>query len=222
MRKLLLVDDDETLALLLKALMAQHGYDLAWADRPSKGMALLAEKPDLLLLDVMLPERSGFEVCKELRATGNQIPIIMLTARGDAADRVGGLKLGADDYLPKPFDHLELMARVEAVLRRQPVAAEEPAAGSGLDRDRRTLRLGGREIVLTAMEYRLLDALTGTPGRVYSRGELISMLDEAGTLESFDRAIDSHISRLRTKIESDPRNPRHLHTVRGMGYRFQW
>jgi DNA-binding response OmpR family regulator len=219
-RKLLLVDDDATLAMLLKALMAQHGYDLAWADRPSKGLEMLADGPELLLLDVMLPERSGFELCQELRAAGNETPIIMLTARGAAADRVGGLKLGADDYLAKPFDHLELVARVEAVLRRRP--AQAVPAGNGLDRDRRTLRLAGREIVLTAMEYRLVDALVSAPGRVFARSELMSLLDDAGALESFDRAIDSHISRLRNKLELDARNPEHLVTVRGMGYRFQW
>ncbi|MDB5100086.1 MAG: two component transcriptional regulator, winged helix family [Cyanobacteria bacterium RYN_339] len=220
MRKILLIDDDETLAMLLKALLEQHGYDLHWGDRPSKGMALLKSvRPELLLLDVMLPEKNGFDVVKELREQGDTTPIIMLTARGAAPDRIGGLKLGADDYLAKPFDHLELVARVEAVLRRTP-AAESPS--NGLDRERRTLRLGGTEFALTSMEYRLLDALTSAPGRVYSRTELMGLLDEAGALESFDRAIDSHMSRLRNKIEADPRNPRHLMTSRGMGYRFQW
>jgi DNA-binding response OmpR family regulator len=193
---------------------------MAWGDRPSRGLALLkSQRPELLLLDVMLPEKNGFDVVKELREAGDTTPIIMLTARGAAPDRIGGLKLGADDYVPKPFDHLELVARVEAVLRRTP-AAESPA--NGLDRDRRTLRLGGREHALTAMEYRILEALTSAPGRVYSRTELMGLLDEAGALESFDRAIDSHMSRLRSKIEEDPRNPRHLLTARGMGYRFQW
>jgi DNA-binding response OmpR family regulator len=219
-RKILLIDDDETLAMLLKALLEQHGYDMLWGDRPSRGLALLkAQRPELLLLDVMLPEKNGFDVVKELREQGDTTPIIMLTARGTAPDRIGGLKLGADDYLAKPFDHLELVARVEAVLRRTP-ASESPA--NGLDRDRRTLRLAGREYALTSMEYRLLDALTSAPGRVYSRTELMGLLDEAGALESFDRAIDSHMSRLRNKIEEDPRNPQHLLTARGMGYRFQW
>lgn len=219
MRKIMLVDDDATLAMLLKALLAQHGFDLIWADRPSRALQMLAERPELLLLDIMLPERDGFTFCQDLREGGNQTPIIMLTARGAAADRVNGLKLGADDYLPKPFDHLELVARVEAVLRRRP---QELDPGNGIDRDRRTLRIGGREVALTAMEYRLVEALVGAPGRVFSRSELIAMLDDAGAAESFDRAIDSHISRLRNKIELDGRNPLHLLTVRGMGYRFQW
>lgn len=219
MRKLLLIDDDQTLAMLLQALLAQHGFELAWADRPSTGKAMLAAGPELVLLDVMMPEQNGFEVCRELRAQGVKTPIIMLTARGADDDRITGLKLGADDYLPKPFNHLELLARIEAVLRRSPPVA---AATNVLDRDRRSLRLDGREIALTAMEYRLMEALAGNPGRVYSRNALIELLDEAGAAESFDRAIDSHVSRLRNKIEANPREPKHLLTVRGLGYRFEW
>lgn len=219
MRKLLMIDDDQTLAMLLKALLAQSGFDLIWADRPSTGLPLLADRPELLLLDVMLPEQNGFEVCRQLRAQGDQTPIIMLTARGEDTDRITGLNIGADDYLPKPFNHLELIARIEAVLRRRP-PAESP--GNGLDRDRRTLWLGGRAIPLTAMEYRLLEILTNRPGRTYTRAEMMDLLDETGSLESFERAIDSHVSRLRSKLEADPRNPRHLITVRGVGYRFEW
>lgn len=221
MRKILLIDDDETLAMLLKALLAQNGYELAWADRPSKGLAMLADQPELLLLDVMMPEQNGFEVCKQVREAGDQTPIIMLTARGADDDRITGLRLGADDYLPKPFNHLELLARIEAVLRRRPAAPAVSTANT-LDRDRRVLRVSGREIPLTAMEYRLLDALVGHAGRTYSRAELMDLLDDAGAAESFDRAIDSHISRLRNKVEENPKSPRHLVTVRGMGYRFQW
>jgi DNA-binding response OmpR family regulator len=147
----------------------------------------------------------------------------MLTGRGGDQDRIQGLNLGADDYLPKPFNHLELLARVTAVLRREARAEPEAApAGSRLDHDRRTLRLEGREFALTVTEYKMLTTLTNAPGRVFSRGELIEALDEAGVSDSFDRAIDSHVSRLRSKIEADARNPRHLHTVRGMGYRFTW
>ncbi|MFN3431182.1 MAG: response regulator transcription factor [Candidatus Sericytochromatia bacterium] len=219
MRKLLLIDDDQTLAMLLKALMAQHGFELAWADRPSTGRVMLADRPELLLLDVMMPEQNGFEVCRQLRAEGNRTPIIMLTARGADDDRINGLKLGADDYLAKPFNHLELIARVEAVLRRLPT--HEPR-GDKLDPDRRVLRIGGREVPLTTMEYRLMEAMAGHPGRAYSRTELMDLLDETGAIESFDRAIDSHVSRLRNKIEPSPKEPRHLLTVRGLGYRFQW
>lgn len=222
MRKLLMIDDDQTLAMLLRSVLAQEGFDLLWADRPSKGIAMLAERPELLLLDVMLPELDGFEVVKRLRDAGEQTPIIMLTGKGGDADRIRGLNLGADDYLAKPFNHLELLARVGAVLRRRPAAEAASPAADRLDKDRRTLFLGGTEFSLTATEYRLLEALTGAPGRVFSRAELMDAMDEAGAVEAFDRAIDSHVSRLRSKIEADPRHPKHLFTVRGMGYRFQW
>lgn len=226
MPRLLMIDDDRTLAMLLRSVLAAHGYELDWADRPSSGLPKLQQHPDLLLLDVMLPERDGFDVCRELRAAGNPIPIIMLTGRGADTDRIQGLKLGADDYLPKPFNHLELIARVEAVLRRQgawntPVTPA-PVPTDRLDHARRTLWLAGREYPLTAAEFRLLETLTAAPGRVFSRNELMASLDEAGASEAFDRAIDSHISRLRNKIEKDARHPQHLHTLRGMGYRFTW
>jgi DNA-binding response OmpR family regulator len=223
MTRLLLIDDDRTLAMLLRSVLLEHGYELDWADRPSTGLAKLDTRPDLLLLDIMLPEQNGFDICQRLRAAGNGIPIIMLTARGEDNDRIKGLKLGADDYLAKPFNHLELIARIEAVLRRQGRWRANPSdTNNRLDHARRTLWLAGNEHILTATEFRLLETLTAAPGRVFSRQELMEALDEAGAIEAFDRAIDSHISRLRSRIEADARNPQHLHTVRGMGYRFTW
>ncbi len=218
-RKLLLIDDDYDLAELLRDFLARHGYVLDWADRPSEGMKRLEERPDLILLDIMLPESDGFEVCRRIRASGSSVPVIMLTARGDDADRIRGLRGGADDYLPKPFNPLELLARVEAVLRRVPPA--EPAA-RGLDPDRRCFVLDGRDIPLTPSEYRILEAMVEHPGRAFTRDQLLDLLDEAGAVESFDRAIDIHVSRLRAKLEEDPKQPRHLLTVRGVGYRFEW
>lgn len=219
LRKLLLIDDDQTLAFILQTYLAQHGFELAWADRPSKGLAMLTEKPELLLLDVMLPERDGFEVCRQLREAGDVTPIIMLTGKGSDLDRIYGLDSGADDYLAKPFNHRELVSRIEAVLRRH---APTPHAENSLDLARRSLRLDGREIPLTAAEFRLFRALAQNPGRIYSRNELLDLMDDAGVSESYDRAIDSHISRLRAKIETNPREPKHLLTVRGLGYRFEW
>jgi DNA-binding response OmpR family regulator len=219
LRRLLLIDDDPRLATILTAYLRQHGFELAWADRPSKGLVLLADRPELILLDVMLPERDGFEVCRHLRVTGDLTPIIMLTGRGADDDRIHGLDLGADDYLPKPFNHRELVSRIEAVLRRRLPA---PIAQDGLDAERRLLCLDGREIPLTAMEFKLLEHMATRPGRVFARGELISLVDETGASESFDRAIDSHIFRLRSKIEADPKAPSRLLTVRGIGYTFQW
>jgi DNA-binding response OmpR family regulator len=183
-------------------------------------MALLREAPDLILLDVMLPERDGFEVCRDLRRAGDVTPVIMLTARGDDLDRIRGLNLGADDYLPKPFNPLELLARVEAVLRRAP--GDGTARGDGLDPDQRTFCIARRQVPLTPSEYRIMEAMTRSPGRAFSRDQLLGLLDDAGAIESFDRAIDIHISRLRSKIEIDTRRPRHLLTVRGVGYRFEW
>lgn len=216
-RKLLLIDDDGALAQLLADFVGRQGYSLDWADRPSQGFERLAARPDLILLDVMLPEYDGFEFCRRLRASDNAVPVLMLTARGDDLDRIRGLQIGADDYLPKPFNPAELMARVEAILRRA-----APAAGKGLDPDQHVLHLAEKTVALTPTEYRLLEVLTAAPGRAFSRSQLLERLDEAGISESFDRAIDIHISRLRSKVEEDPKRPRHLITVRGMGYRFEW
>lgn len=221
-RKLLLIDDDQDLADLLRDFLARHGYALDWAERPSEGLKRLSEHPDLVLLDVMLPEADGFEVCRKLRDAGSSVPVIMLTARGDDTDRIRGLRTGADDYLPKPFNPLELLARIEAVLRRVPAVAPTPLPSRGLDPDKRMIRLDDREIPLTPMEYRLLEAMARQPGRAFTRDQLLDLMDDAGAVESFDRAIDIHISRLRAKLEADPKQPQHLLTVRGVGYRFEW
>jgi len=218
-RKLLLIDDDADLADLLREFLRRNAYAMTWADRPSRGWEELAAGTDLVLLDVMLPEYDGFEFCRRLREQGHRVPVIMLTARGDDLDRIHGLRTGADDYLPKPFNPVELLARVEAVLRRMPVALP---TGSRLDPDRRVLVLADREIGLTPTEFKLLEALMAVPGRAFSRSRLLELLDEAGESDSFDRAIDIHVSRLRGKLEPDPKQPRHLLTVRGLGYRWAW
>lgn len=216
---ILLIDDDRELAELLGDFLKLQGYRMDWAERPSVGMERLKDRPDLLLLDVMLPEQDGFAVCQGLREAGSKLPIIMLTARGDDLDRIRGLKSGADDYLPKPFNPLELLARIEAVLRRSP---PQESVSDGMDPDRRVLRIGPRQVPLTPSEYRMIEAMSAHPGRVYTRDHLLGLMDEAGAVESFDRAIDIHISRLRFKIEENPKQPQHLLTVRGVGYRFQW
>ena len=221
---LLLIDDDADLAALLTDYLGRHGYRLVWADRPSVGMLRLTDDPPrLVLLDVMLPERDGFAVCHDLRETGTTVPIIMLTAKGDDDDRIQGLQLGADDYLPKPFNPKELLARIQAVLRR---SASQPAvvpAGPTvrLDASSRSVIVADRSVSVTPAEYKLLERLLDPPGVVLSRTQLLDALDEAGACDSFDRAIDLHISRLRHKLEADPKRPRHLLTVWGVGYRFQ-
>jgi two-component system phosphate regulon response regulator OmpR len=215
---LLLIDDDADLAGLLQDFLGRQGYDVRWADRPSAGRAaMLAQTTRLLLLDVMLPEQDGFAVLQDLRAGGSTLPVIMLTAKGDDDDRIRGLQSGADDYLPKPFNHKELLARIEAVLRR---VAPPSAPGVRLDPDLRTLVLPDRQVRLTPTEYKLLDRLLYPPGIVLSRAQLLDALDETGASDSFDRAIDLHISRLRQKLEIDPKHPQHLLTVWGIGYRF--
>ena len=222
MTRLLLIDDDRDLARLLKAYLGRQGYELDWADRPSTGVAKIAARPDLVLLDVMLPERDGFAVCKEIRANGDAVPIIMLPAKADAGERVLGLRTGADDYVAKPFEPLELLARIEAVLRRSGKQQGAPPPANGLDADRKVLCVSGREVPLTLSEFRMLEIMTATPGKLFTRDRLLDALDEVGSLEASDRAIDVHVSRLRLKIEPDPRQPRHMITVRGMGYRFEW
>lgn len=221
-RRLLLIDDDQDLAELLRDFLARHGYALDWADRPSAAMQRLDARPDLVLLDIMLPEADGFEICRRIRASGSEVPVIMLTARGDDADRIRGLRGGADDYLPKPFNPLELLARIEAVLRRIPPAPPSEPSAKGLDPDRRSLWLDGREVPLTPSEYRIMEAMVPQPGRAFTRDQLLELMDEAGAVDSFDRAIDIHVSRLRAKLEDDPKQPKHLLTVRGVGYRFEW
>ncbi|MBI6545749.1 MAG: response regulator transcription factor [Cyanobacteria bacterium NC_groundwater_1444_Ag_S-0.65um_54_12] len=226
-KKLLLIDDDQELAHLLEDFLSCHGYTLWWSDRLSAAHDHLLQQPDLILLDIMLPEQSGFEVCSKLRSAGNPTPIIMLTARNADPDKIHGLRLGADDYLPKPFNPLELLARIEAVLRRTGLPETKQAqwledySGPRLDPDRRMLYLADREVVLTPYEYRLLEAMIAAPGRVFSRDQMLDLLDDTGTYDSFDRAIDIHVSRLRNKIEANPRQPEHLITVRGVGYRFE-
>jgi DNA-binding response OmpR family regulator len=190
------------------------------------GLARLAENGfDALILDVMLPDLDGFEVCRRVRAGQHaaDIPIVMLTARGEELDRILGLELGADDYLPKPFNPRELVARLRAVLRRRGGAS----AASGvkrfgrleIDRDAREVRLDGEVRPLTSHQFALLCALSERPGRVLSRDDLMQAV-RGSSLEAFDRSIDVHVSRIRAAIEDDPKHPRRVLTVRGAGYVF--
>jgi len=233
MRRLLVVDDDPDLAGLLSTFLERHGYAVEVRGNGhdlEEYVVGSASVPDLLLLDVMLPGRDGFTLCRDLRARGLSIPIVMLTGRGDDLDRIRGLRLGADDYLPKPFNPHELLARIEAVLRRSGAQAlvrtlevtESAVVTNQFDGDERTLWLEGRSYVLTPTEARLIEVMTASPGRTFTRDQLLDALDVAGAHDVYDRAIDVQISRLRAKIEPHPRRPRHLHTVRGLGYRFTW
>jgi two-component system phosphate regulon response regulator OmpR len=200
------------------------GFHVEMRPDAGSGLALLRrERFDALLLDVMLPDLDGFEVCRRVRAASD-VPILMLTARGDETDRVVGLELGADDYLPKPFSPRELLARLRAILRRRGSADLEraPSLRFGrleIDRAARRVRLAGEERHLTSHQFALLLALAESAGRVLSRDALMERV-RGESLEAFDRSIDVHVSRIRAAIEDDPRHPRRILTIRGAGYVF--
>ncbi len=219
---ILIIDDDTKLTTLLRGYLEKFGMAVESASDPEKGLAMLKKSlPDLVILDIMLPGMDGFEVCRRIRKN-HTVPIIMLTARGDVADRIVGLELGADDYLPKPFEPRELVARIQSVLRRSADAHEGRSIAAGdlkIDLDGHGASLAGKKVDLTAMEFDLLTLFARNPGVVLDRDrifESIKGLDD----DSFDRSIDVLVSRLRAKLGDDPRNPRLLKTVRGAGYKF--
>jgi DNA-binding response OmpR family regulator len=222
--RILMIEDDRQLTAMLSEYLRPLGILVTAAASAGAGLQMLARDSfDALVLDVMLPDRDGFEVCRAVRAQSD-IPILMLTARGDETDRIVGLELGADDYLPKPFNPRELLARLRAILRRrtQPVAARSQIVRYGrleIDRDARAVRLDGEARVLTSYQFELLCALAANAGRVMSRDALMEKL-KGENLEAFDRSLDVHISRIRAAIEDDPKHPRRIITVRGAGYVF--
>ena len=219
----LLVEDDARLAAMVAEYLGRHELDVTVAPDGERGLAALRRgRFDVVLLDVMLPGVDGFEVCRRLRATPEwaALPVLMLTARGDDVDKIVGLELGADDYLAKPFNPRELVARIRAVLRRGTggaVRARFSAGALTIDYDAREVTLEGRRVGLTHHEFELLVALARANGRVLSREQLMDAL-RGEEYEAFDRSIDVHVSKLRAKIEADPRAPRYLKTVRGVGY----
>jgi two-component system, OmpR family, phosphate regulon response regulator OmpR len=222
--QVLMIEDDENLSAMLEAYLAPMGIALRAKATAEAGLAALADGHyDALILDVMLPDADGFDVCRRVRGDSD-IPILMLTARGEETDRIVGLELGADDYLPKPFNPRELLARLRAILRRRAGSAgpASPALRFGrleIDRDERSVRLDGDVRPMTAYQFDLLCALAERAGTVLSRDTLMERV-RGDTLEAFDRSIDVHISRIRNAIEDDPRKPRRIITVRGAGYVF--
>ncbi len=219
----LLVDDDAKLAQLVREYLSQHDFDVQVAPDGERGLTLLEKTPpDLVILDVMLPGIDGLEVCRRIRARPAlaQLPVLMLTAKGDDVDRIVGLELGADDYLAKPFNPRELLARARALLRR--VAHSDPhhrfsTGDLQIDFDAREVTAFGQRQVLTHFEFELLTHLARAAGRVLSREQLMDQL-KGQEFDSFDRSIDVHISKLRAKLERNPREPRYIKTVRGVGY----
>jgi len=222
--RILMIEDDDRLAAMLTRFLGENGFQAESQPDGSRGLAALRRTAfDALILDVMLPDTDGFEVCKRVRAESD-VPILMLTARGDAMDRIVGLELGADDYLPKPFNPRELLARLRAVLRRREglPGRSQPLLHFGdltIDREARTVKLRGRPCALTAYQFDLLRVLAENAGRVVSRETLMERL-QGSALGAFDRSIDVHVSRIRAAIEDDPRHPRRIRTVRGVGYLF--
>jgi two-component system, OmpR family, response regulator len=220
MPRLLLIDDDELLGPPLAAYFARAGFELQHATRPSAGLALLRSGGfDAAILDVMLPEMDGFELCRTIRKESD-VPIIMLTARGDVMDRVVGLELGADDYLPKPFEPRELLARVQTILRRVPAAASAARQlrfeGIEIDLDRRSVLRHGETIELTSTEFELLALLAAAPHKVFSRDDILEKLRGRSAEDIHSRAVDILVSRLRRKLE--PLDC--IHTLRNAGYTF--
>jgi two-component system alkaline phosphatase synthesis response regulator PhoP len=222
MSRILIVEDESAIASLLRDDLALEGYEVAVAgDGETALRATTSSAFDLVLLDVMLPGRDGFEVCREMRRAGLAMPIIMLTAKTQESDKVMGLEIGADDYVTKPFSPRELRARVKAVLRRASGEAPEVYRFGNVEVDfgRRELRCAGAPVEVTTIEFKLLSAFIRHRGRVLSREQL---LDEAWGHGVYvtDRAVDTHIVNVRRKIETDPSAPRYLVSVRGAGYRF--
>jgi DNA-binding response OmpR family regulator len=220
--RILLVDDDLRLAAMVAEYLGAAGYRVTAAPSAAVGFERLGAEPyDALVLDLSLPDMDGLEVCRRLRARWD-LPVLMLTARGDAMDRVVGLELGADDYLPKPFEPRELLARLRAILRRRNPSRKGSLLRFGrleIDRDARAMRLDGIERPLTSFQFALLVALAENAGRVLSREALMDLV-RGEKMDAFDRSIDVHVSRLRAAIEDDAKKPRRIVTVRGAGYVF--
>jgi DNA-binding response OmpR family regulator len=221
-QRVLLIEDDTRLAEMVSEYLGEAGFRVSVAAQGGSGLELLAREPfDAVVLDLTLPDMDGLEVCRQLRAKSDT-PVLMLTARGDATDRIVGLEIGADDYLPKPFEPRELLARLRAILRRKTYSSKNLILRFGrleIDRDARAVRLEGEARGLTGFQFALLVALAENAGRVLSREVLMDLL-KGETLEAFDRSIDVHVSRLRAAVEDDPKKPRRIITVRGAGYVF--
>jgi DNA-binding response OmpR family regulator len=223
MTDILLIDDDEKLGDLLGTFFNRFDLNLEVANDPETGLEMLAAKePDLVILDVMLPGQDGFEVCRTIRKT-SAVPIIMLTARGEVTDRIVGLEIGADDYMPKPFEPRELVARIQNVLRRSASSAPQGQQlhydGLEVDMERRGAQLDGDELDLTTMEYQLLALFASNPGRTFTRDEILNELRGIDA-QLFSRSVDILVSRLRQKLGDTAKQVRFIKTVWGTGYAF--
>lgn len=221
---ILVIDDDRDILRVLKANLELHKYNVATVESWTEGQkAISAKKPDILILDLMLPDGDGVEICRTLRKQYPSLPIVMLTAKDKISDKVIGLESGADDYVVKPFETLELIARIKACLRRaMPAAKEQITIGKlNIDYKRRIVKVKNREIILTPKEYDLLCLLISSRGSVLSREDIKKHLWKESKIYSWSRVIDVHIQHLRQKIEDNPSEPEYIITVSGIGYRFK-
>ncbi|HET9370355.1 MAG TPA: response regulator transcription factor [Vicinamibacterales bacterium] len=218
---MLIIDDDERLNALLTEYLGRFGFSVKATTHPESGLrALKADSPDLVVLDVMLPGMDGLALCRKIRET-SRVPIVMLTARGDVADRIVGLEVGADDYLPKPFEPRELVARMQAVLRRGSTQIDDVLKAGPIEMNwtTRVASLDGRPLALTAAEFELLGLLVRSRGRVLSRDRIVEDL-RGVDWEAYDRSIDVLVSRLRQKLGDQARQSKFIQTIRGVGYSF--
>nr|WP_216294454.1 response regulator transcription factor [Delftia acidovorans]MCA1069381.1 Transcriptional regulatory protein OmpR [Delftia acidovorans] len=237
---LLMIEDDTRLAQMVGDYLGNNGLQVTHMGDARSGLEQLqpadgvpgADLPDLVILDLMLPDMDGLEVCRRIRALPGpaaQVPVLMLTAKGDPMDRIIGLEIGADDYLPKPFEPRELLARIRAILRRRGGGGEGSAAGQAttalrfgsleIDRDARSVTVAGQPCELTSYQFDLLVTLAERAGRVLTRDQIMEAV-RGRELEAFDRSIDVHMGRIRAAIEADPKAPKRILTVRGVGYVF--
>ena len=228
MQELLMIEDDARLAGMVSDYLGQNGFGVGHAPDARSGLARLQTMGiDLVILDLMLPDMDGLQVCQRIRALPGvlgQVPVLMLTAKGDPMDRIIGLEMGADDYLPKPFEPRELLARIKAILRRKSappeVSSQVMQFGSlEIDRDARRVSVAGQACDLTSYQYDVLVALAERAGRVLTRDQIMEAV-RGRELEAFDRSIDVHMGRIRAAIEADPKAPQRILTVRGVGYVF--
>ncbi len=221
-QKVLVIDDDEKLNDLLQDYLANYGFDVVSSTHPVEGLELIiSQAPDLVILDVMLPEMDGFEVCKKIRQDSS-IPVIMLTARGEITDKVVGLELGADDYLPKPFEPRELVARIQSVLRRSTHLKSSSLLTFNeltVNLENHEVKIKGEIIDLTSTEFELLTLFVKNPGKVLNRDQIMECVSGI-EWESFNRSVDVLVSRLRQKLRDDPKHPCYLKTIWGTGYLF--
>jgi DNA-binding response OmpR family regulator len=229
-KRAMIVDDEPAVLEIVKGYLERDGFDVVTCGTVADALVVLAQRtPDVLVLDVTLPDGNGFDILRAASKPGARVPTIMLSARGDEADRIVGLELGADDYVTKPFSPRELSARVGSLLRRvgesrSPAAAVKSSrktriAGLEIDHDFHEVTVNGQDMSLTATEFKILALLAENPGEVFTRAHLLDKLGDDG--EIFERTLDRHINNLRKKIESDPRNPAYVLTVYGVGYRMR-